>query len=217
MIEEFVDLVPENLLRESGEIFYSGRAAFSAPVSIYILGRRPGDAPNDPRQRSVEENIKHVLHKAKPNWSSYRDECWNGKPAGTAPLQESVRHLAAQIGVDLGLVPSSNLVFTRSTLPALPEKKLIEMCWNFHAAVIERLHPKNIICLNVGTAEEVCRLLSGRVCEIDSLRQTTGQRQRHRVYSCGRLKIFGLVGQRFGKWTCASRDPSLLVQRQLEK
>ena len=36
-IESFAALVPCDLLDRSGEVFYSGRAAFSSPSDVYLL------------------------------------------------------------------------------------------------------------------------------------------------------------------------------------
>lgn len=41
-IENFAELVPKELLNESGSVFYSGRAAFSGHKALYILGLNPG-------------------------------------------------------------------------------------------------------------------------------------------------------------------------------
>ena len=45
MIDEFRALIPPSVLAESGAAFYSGRAAFSAPSPLYILGLNPGGSP----------------------------------------------------------------------------------------------------------------------------------------------------------------------------
>lgn len=41
-LEFFASLVPSHLLECSGEVFYSGRAAFSRPSLVYLLGINPG-------------------------------------------------------------------------------------------------------------------------------------------------------------------------------
>ena len=41
-IESFATLVPCDLLDRSGKVFYSGRAAFSTPSDVYLLGYNPG-------------------------------------------------------------------------------------------------------------------------------------------------------------------------------
>ena len=51
--ESFAELVPRDLLDRSGEVFYSGRAAFSTPSDVYLLGYNPGSDPSDQRLRTV--------------------------------------------------------------------------------------------------------------------------------------------------------------------
>lgn len=41
MIDDLKKLIPGSLLGESGAAFYSGRAAFSTPSRLYILGLNP--------------------------------------------------------------------------------------------------------------------------------------------------------------------------------
>lgn len=46
-LETFARLVPAELWFRSGAVFYSGRAAFSRPSPIYLLGINPGGDPNE--------------------------------------------------------------------------------------------------------------------------------------------------------------------------
>ena len=45
MIEDLARTIPRKLCDESGSMFYSGRAAFSGPGPLYILGLNPGGNP----------------------------------------------------------------------------------------------------------------------------------------------------------------------------
>lgn len=217
MIEEFAAMVPDSLRSKSGEVFYSGRCAFDSHADLYILGSHPSSNPDDPRQRIVEENVKHVLHKARLNWSSYRDERWNGKKAGTALLQESVLHLCSEIEHDPGLIPSSNLAFVRSQTSEMSEQGLLDLCWPFHQRVIDAIRPKVVLCLNAATAEELCRMLGGEANQIDELQQTAGQFKRHKVFISHGLLICALLSPFRGKWTNPALDPSPLVKRTLAR
>lgn len=40
-VEEFAELIPEELKGEQGRVFYSGRSAFEKPSHLYILGFNP--------------------------------------------------------------------------------------------------------------------------------------------------------------------------------
>ena len=46
-IDEFALLIPERMLSQSGKVFYSGRAVFTGPKDLYILGLYPGGSPDD--------------------------------------------------------------------------------------------------------------------------------------------------------------------------
>ena len=58
--ESFAELIPLDLLDRSGEVFYSGRAAFSTPSDVYLLGYNPGSDPSDQRLRTVRSSIDEV-------------------------------------------------------------------------------------------------------------------------------------------------------------
>ena len=73
-IESFAALVPCDLLDRSGEVFYSGRAAFSTPSDVYLLGYNPGSDPSDQRLRTVRSSIDEV----------------SGKPERFSPLLRSL-------------------------------------------------------------------------------------------------------------------------------
>lgn len=45
MIERFAALIPDVLRKESGSVFYSGRAAFAGSPKVYVLGANPGGDP----------------------------------------------------------------------------------------------------------------------------------------------------------------------------
>ena len=48
MIERLPDKIDAELKCVSGRVFYSGRAAFSSPADLYLLGYNPGSNPADP-------------------------------------------------------------------------------------------------------------------------------------------------------------------------
>ena len=137
-LETFARLVPAELWNRSGAVFYSGRAAFSCPSSIYLLGINPGGDPNEIVDQTVGSQIEFARVVVPEQWSSYRDEEWRGKLAGTHGMQPRVLHLCRRLNLDPALVPASNLVFLRSRREAHLKDKyraLAEKCWPFHNAV----------------------------------------------------------------------------------
>lgn len=149
MIEKFAGLIPESIWSRSGAVFYSGRAAFSRPSKVYILGLNPGGSPLAKADQTVERHTERVLKHEQSEWSAYCDEAWGGCPPGKHRLQSRVHYVFDLLGMDLRLIPASNVVFVRSkrestldgSFPALAEE-----CWPFHKSVIEDLKVQTILC-----------------------------------------------------------------------
>ena len=55
MLTELTKLIPEALLHESAEAFYSGRRAFSELSDLYILGANPGAASTYAGRYRIQE------------------------------------------------------------------------------------------------------------------------------------------------------------------
>lgn len=43
---QFVEIIPKDLLDKSGSVFYSGRDAFSGTKNLYLMGLNPGGSPD---------------------------------------------------------------------------------------------------------------------------------------------------------------------------
>lgn len=68
-------------------------------------------------------------------------------------------HLVSKLGLDPGLVPSSNLVFARSRrendVASAQMQLWAESCWGFHKTMIERLQVRVIVCFGQSVADFV--------------------------------------------------------------
>ncbi|HUZ04788.1 MAG TPA: hypothetical protein VMU62_05480, partial [Acidobacteriaceae bacterium] len=160
-LDEFVKLIPQCLLQKSGAVFYSGRKAFSTPSSLYILGLNPGGSPTEQAGDTVIEHTNKVLSEAE-YWSAYQDEIWQGTTEGTSSMQLRVLHLLGQVSLDPRRVPASNVIFERSTREEDIESRipeLVEQCWPFHQAVIERLGVRVVLCFGQSSGIWVCKKL----------------------------------------------------------
>lgn len=149
LIERAVEAMPGSVLDRSGAVFYSAPPAFDGPRDLYILGLNPGGDPVDQRKNTVRAQFENWRGKDTP-YSSYVDEEWEKGPAGTYGMQPRLRHMAASLGIDLRLVPSSNVVFVRSRDEARLSAEiggLLEACWPVHAAVIGELGIRTVLCL----------------------------------------------------------------------
>jgi hypothetical protein len=149
MLEVLSALIPAELLDRSGSVFYSGRQAFSGTKPIYLLGLNPGGDPVEMSDETIRLQVKQVLERTQNNWSAYRDESWGNAPKGTWRMQPRVRHLIAQLGLDPGEVPASNIIFVRSREAhgiVAERNALAAKCWPFHQRVITELRVQTVIC-----------------------------------------------------------------------
>jgi hypothetical protein len=149
----FAALVDADLFPRSGKVFYSGRAAFSAPARLYLLGLNPGGSPLQQAGETIGRNLE--AWRSRPaRWSDYVDESWAGKPPGTHGMAPRVRHLFDRLSLDPREVPASNVVFVRSAREAdlaAEKEQLLDKCWRVHSAVIEKLELSTVVCFG-GTA-----------------------------------------------------------------
>ena len=156
MLNEFIHLIPDSLLHEPGRAFNSGRLAFSAPSSIYVLLLNPAYVDGDP-QATVSQQAREVAKRKPENWCAFLDDQWGNRPPGKHFLQRNLLQLYARLGVSPRKAPSSQLVFLATKTPADLKKRsdfqdLLEDCWQFHAAVIQTLQPRAIVCVGKDAA-----------------------------------------------------------------
>ena len=219
--EEFAKLVPENLLKCSGEVFYTGRAGFSKPRDVYLLGINPGSeqkpGPNSPKLRTVEGNIEYV--RQKPERFSLYCEPWE---KGRHPLmQEGLRHLFKSTDLDPYTTPASNCIFVRtSSADKLQNLRgLEESCWPFHKAVIERLEVKLILCLGSKARDIVKRRMGCARQPIDEQSEDNNRSSwGSRVFrNTEGIVVLGVPHPSRSKWITPACDPSAIVNRWLRE
>ena len=209
-IESFAALVPCDLLDRSGEVFYSGRAAFSSPSEIYLSGYNPGSDPSDQRLRTVRSSIDEV--NGKPERFSLYYEAWE---EGRDPkMQQGIRHMFDRTGLDPYLTPSSNCVFVRSkdANDLRDRRRLENACWPFHEAVISALGVRLILCLGRNALSAVCRrLVAAR--QIDQHVEENLRGWTSRAFECDRgMVVVGLTHPSVVAWRSPASDPSDLVR-----
>jgi hypothetical protein len=149
----FAALVDPALNERSGSTFYSGRAAFSKPAPIYVLGLNPGGSPQLQADETIERDLKGWVRRPE-RWSAYKDESWRDAKPGTWGMQPRILRMLVGLGFDPHDIPASNLIFVRTSNEAgLAKEKadLLSRCWPVHRAIIEELEISTILCLG-GTA-----------------------------------------------------------------
>lgn len=199
-------LVPEDMLGQSGKVFYTGREGFDGSAPIYLLGMNPGGSPDTQNDETLEQNIRLVRGLERP-WSAYLDEDWHGK----APvMRASVPHLANSLGLDLRRVPASNVIFLRSeTVARLCTRpgSIADSCWPFHAAAIALLQPKVIVCMGFSDTGKQVRDRLGGMRPIRLVHATVDQ---VRAYRNGDGLVVAEVRHpsRYWYWTNPAYDPT---------
>lgn len=219
MIDEFASLIPKSVLATSGRVFYSGRSAFSNSSPLYILGLNPGGSPEDLTNNSVEQHTQEVLDNPNADWSAYSDECWgNSLTKGTWGLQPRVRHLIKGLELNEHRVPSSNVVFVRSTTAQTLDgdfSEMAEAAWPFHQAVIAGLGIRMILCFGKTAGNWVANKLEANRF-VDACVECNNRRWRSVAYS-NKEGIIVLMATHPSRadWTAPATDPTSFANRMM--
>ena len=217
-IERFAALIPPSLHAESGKVFYSGRAAFAQPSQLYVLGANPGGDPINYPTETVGNHTRQVLAELPDHWSAYRDEIWEDALPGTHGMAPRVLHLFRQLNLQPDLVPASNLIFVRSRREEqIKERKaaLAELCWAFHANVIELLRPKVILCLGNTAGEYVRRKLGARQLVAQFIEQNDRHWKNKAFVGPSGIRVVVATHPSVADWSAPATDPSALVREAL--
>lgn len=218
-MEAFAELVPEAILDRSGSVFYSGRAAFMRPSPLYIVGMNPGGDAELQRDNTIARHLSDALGRQTDQWSEYADGLWRGAKPGKWGMQPRILHLCRQLGLDVHSVPASNLVFVRSNREAtlgLNKGSLIDLCWPFHAAVLQRLRPKLVACLGQ-TAGRAFRIRTGANELLETFVEQNDRKWSSTIHRApDGLLIATLTHPGVAAWTAAATDPTPMVARYLQ-
>jgi len=218
-INAAIDQLPHSLIQRSGGLFYSGPRAFEKKCPLYILGLNPGGSPTEMANATIQQHISQWRSISQP-WSEYVDVSWQNKEPGTYGLQPRMKHLFANLGIDLRAVPASNCVFVRSideTALAAEKARLFEQCWPVHDAVIRSLGVHTILCLG-GTAGKWVRKAIGADRLLDRFveRNKRGWASEAHVAADGRA-VVTLTHPGRANWRNPVADPSELVRAVLDR
>ena len=217
-MDEFVKLLPETWLDRAGSAFFSGRRAFDEPCDLYLLGLNPtGDPAGD---YTIRGNVESVLRDCPVNWSAWRDERWGDNEPGRNYRQRRVLHMFERIGRDPGEVPTSEVIFLRSTkwrtdLGDL--EPLVERCWPFHEAVIRTLGVRVVVCLGGAAGGLVRRRLDAHE-QVDEFVEDNRRGWKSQVHASSQgLAVVTLAHPSQVDWTKPASDPTGLVERSLRR
>lgn len=217
MFEKLVSLIPSSLNAVSGAVFNSGRNAFSSQCPLYILGLNPGGAPEKHEKQTVQWHTEKV--RSRPaDWAEYQDESWDMRKPGAAGLQPRVLHLLKGLHLDPYKVPSSNLVFRRTSSEAELAKDfddLADLCWPFHQHVIEQLNVRTVLCFGKRTGNWVrqkldANKLSGEFEELNNRRWKS-----HAFVNQQGLHVVSATHPSRVNWVNPATDPTPLLRKVL--
>ncbi len=218
-MKEFIEKIPSELLTRSGKVFYSGRNAFQSQSDLYVLGLNPGGSPTQNDSETISSHTNEVLNYYPADWSAYRDELWEGRAPGTHGMAPRVLYLFAKLGLNPGSVPCSNLIFVRSRRESHLNNemtKLIDMCWPFHASVLEALQPKVVLCFGKTAGNHVRHKL-GAYNLMDEFIENNRRRWRSQTYiNPNGIAIVVATHPSIVKWNHPSTDPTHLVIQALK-
>ena len=209
-----VPFVPTSLMAMSGEVFYSGRAAFEMTSHAYLLGLNPGGDSSDSTLNTIEQSLLQTAKSHPMVFSRYLDEPW--RPGGQhSQMQVRVKHLFDRVGLDPRATPSSNLVFARSRDASsinVEFEALAEQCWPLHREVISSQDIKIIICMG----EKTFKYVAGKIGADRFWREyiETNQRRWRSVAfrNAHGMTVVRLTHPSRADWTAENSDPSELVR-----
>ncbi len=135
-------------------------------------------------------------------------------------MQPRMRHMFGQLEIDLRDVPASNVVFVRSANEAAlsaDKAVLLAQCWPVHAAVIQELGIRTILCLGT-TAGRWTREAIGAHKLIDRFqeRNDRGWASEAHIAVDGRAVVTVTHPGR-ADWRNPAADPTPLVRAVLER
>lgn len=217
--DRFAALVDAELFHRSGKVFYSGRAAFSTPARLYLLGLNPGGSPLQQAGETIGRNLE--AWRSRPaRWSDYVDESWAGKPPGTYGMAPRVRHLFDKLSLDPREVPASNVVFVRTAREvdlSAEKQELLDKCWRVHSAIIEALEISTVVCLG-RTAGRWVRAQVGANKKAGELieKNERGWRSEAHLNRDG-LCIVTATHPSIADWRNPASDPSPLIGEMLAR
>ena len=224
LFDELLDLVPHDLHREFGEVFYSGASAFEQRAPMYLLGFNPGGDPSKAELNHYTIGYDLGLSRTpqRHDWSGFEDD-WCDFGPGAVAFQRRVRHLITACGIDSPRnVPASNLVFVRSarveTLDPQRTKTLLSECWAIHEKVISALGVGVVVCFGQATGQWVRAKLGANDPVIDTFTEANERRWRSTTHlGQDGIQVVTLTHPSVADWTNRRTDPSELVVRALER
>jgi len=182
------------------------------------MGVNPGGDPNESQDETVGDHTAAVMNTFPDNWSAYRDEIWKGFPPGTYGMAPRVLHFFAQLELNPGTVPCSNLVFVRSRREndlGNQLQILADQCWPFHAAAISNLRPRVILCFGGKAGKYVRGKIGANTLHSEFVEQNNRHWRSQVFTSALGVKVVVATHPSIADWTTPATDPTPLIGQAL--
>ncbi|RYF23687.1 MAG: hypothetical protein EOO77_01645 [Oxalobacteraceae bacterium] len=218
-IQVALDKLPDDMLRRSGSVFYTGRSMFAQQGDLYILGLNPGGCPSVQAKNTIERNVEAWRDEPNDHWSAYTDESWEGRPKGAHGMQPRMIHMFSKLGLNPRNVPAANVVFVRSKDEAALEKEkdeLLRASWPVHEAVLGSLGVRCVLALGTTAGRWVRQKLGAHelIAEFYEDNDRRWKSAAHRAAD-GRIVVTVTHPGR-ADWRNPAADPSGLVRNALD-
>ena len=133
-------------------------------------------------------------------------------------MQPRVLHLLRKLGLEAGMIPSSNLVFLRSARERTIDgdmAELAEKCWPFHQAVLEVLSVRVVLCFGRTVGRWVRRRLRAEE-KLAEFVEENGRKWRSTVHvNVEGIAVVDATHPSIADWTSPATDPTHLVRDAL--
>ena len=215
----FARLVDPSLHDLPGGVFYSSPAAFGSPSKVYLLGLNPGGSADANAEATIGKSLASWRQR-ESGWCEYTSESWEGAPPGEYGIQRPVRALFNRLGLNVGDVPASNVVFVRSSVEAKLDRKaeLLEQCWPVHEAVIRDLGVTTVLCLGQTAGRWVRSKVGAHQAHGEFKEKYDRRHYRSEAHvSPDGIAVLTLAHPCRSNWCDERADPSPLVQQVLDR
>ena len=130
-----------------------------------------------------------------------------------------VLHLLRQVNLDPRNVPASNVIFERSAREKDINnrfRELVELCWPFHQAVIERLGVRVVLCFGKSSGRWVCERLYANILVDQFIEDNTRRWASTSYKNSNGISVVVATHPSIADWSKSETDPSHLVNNMLE-
>jgi len=125
-----------------------------------------------------------------------------------------VLHLFRRLGLNPGDVPSSNLVFVRSSRESTIDEDMNQLagrCWGFHANAIRLLQPRVILCFGKTAGNYVRKMVHAHQLTAEFVERNQRMWRSQAFRNSQGLAVIVATHPSVADWRASATDPTDLV------